>query len=92
MASIKYITDAESGAVTSPRELELPERYALEAWLPSDGTKMNLLEAAAYLRNIYRCAESYGPLLIAMLSQAGALEPEQDPEQALRNVLKLAGF
>jgi hypothetical protein len=89
---IQFIADDETGEVTSPRELELPERYALEAWMPPDGSKMNILQQAAYWRNVYRIAESYGPNLIAMLAQAGALEPEQDPEQALRNVLKAAGF
>ena len=62
-------------------------------WLPSKEklTIDKVMETVAYWRNVERAAESFGPVLIAMLSASGALEPEQDPEQALRNVLKAAG-
>jgi hypothetical protein len=91
---IKYIADDETGAVSAPRKLTLPERYALEAWLPpkTPFDEKHIMEACAYWRNVYRIAGALGPHLIAMLSEAGALEAEQDPEQAMRNVLKLAGF
>lgn len=91
---IRYIADEETGAVTAPRPLELPEKFALEAWMPSREkfTERQTIEISAYNRNVLRISQAYGPLLIAMLSNSGALEPEQDPEQALRNVLKAAGF
>lgn len=91
---IKYICNDDTDEVSGPRKLTLPEQYALGAWLPpeSDFNRENSLEAMAYWRNVSRISSAFGPHLIAILSEAGALEPEQDPEQALRNVLKAAGY
>jgi hypothetical protein len=92
---IKFIADEETGEVGAPRPIEPMERMMLMDWLPPKWVKdseKSILDVSAYWRNVYRISEAYGPRLIAMMAAAGAIMPEQDPEQALRSVLKAAGF
>ena len=82
-----------NGDVPRPPALEAEEREALKEWLPPDQPlDMNILESTAYWRNVYRAAEPYGPRLIAMMIEAAALAPEEDPVEALRDLLKGAGY
>lgn len=91
---IKYINADQGEEITAPRTLTELERGALKDWLPPTCKfdEKHIMEASAYWRNVYRISSAYGPHLISMLAQSGAIEAEQDPEQALRNVLKMAGF
>lgn len=91
---VKYINAEQGAEIPAPRTLTELERGALKDWLPPTCRfeENQIMEASAYWRNVYRISSAYGPHLISILAQAGAIEAEQDPEQALRNVLKLAGF
>lgn len=82
-----------SGEVKTAPRLEPMEQVTLCEWLPADEQNIeNILERQAYWRNVERAAKSYGPNLIAMLMDAGALQPEQDPIEALKDLLRIAGF
>jgi hypothetical protein len=81
-----------NGDVPRPLALEEEEREALKEWLPTDGRDMNILESTAYWRNVYRAAEPYGPRLIALMIEAAVLEPEQDPLEAMVDLIKRARY
>jgi hypothetical protein len=76
-------------AVHGPTSDQLEE---LKQWLPPEFETMNAIELAAYERNVLRIAQSYGSALIALMVEAGALEPEQDPLEALRKLLRGGGY
>lgn len=81
------------GTVKSAPKLEAMEQVSLCEWLPADEQDIqNEMERYGHWRNVHRAAESYGPNMIAMLIDSGALEPEQDPLEALKNLLRGAGF
>ena len=82
-----------TGEVLPPMALEPGERESLREWLPPDQPlDMNILESTAYWRNVYRAAEPYGPRLIAMMIESAALAPEEDPIEAMRDLLRVAGY
>ena len=63
---------------------------ALAKWLPvAEEPGRNLITDAAYWRNVQRAASAYGPKMVALLINAGAIEPEQDPMEALAGLLSL---
>lgn len=81
-----------NGDVKQAPNLEMMEQQALCEWLPPTEELQGQMEEYAHWRNIQRAAASYGPHLIAMLMDSGALEPEQDPREALKDLLRNAGF
>lgn len=85
------ITHADGTVKQAPR-LEAGEQSSLCDWLPADTDLACIMEQYGYWRNVYRAAESYGPSMIAMLMDSGALEAEQDPLEALKKLLKTSGF
>lgn len=82
------------GYVVAPEKPDIFEREALKEWMPPTAPfeSHQMLEMAAWWRNVMKISEAYGPRLIAILSDAGALEPEQDPVQAIKILLKAAGY
>ena len=81
------------GSIKSPSKLETLEQLELYDWLPADEMGLdNDMERYAYHRNVYRAAEAYGPIMIAMLMDAGVLQSEEDPTDALKWLLKVAGL
>ena len=82
-----------TGEVPRSRALEPRECESLREWLPPDNIlDMNTLETEAYWRNIHRAAEPYGPRLIAMMIESAALAPEEDPIEAMQDLLRGAGY
>jgi hypothetical protein len=82
-----------NGSVRGPEKLDIGQLAALLTWLPSDEMGLDSdIERYAHQRNVYRAAEAFGPSIISMLMDSGALEPEQDPLEVIRKLLKGAGF
>lgn len=83
-----------NGSVRGPERLDIVQLASLLSWLPTEDDKGldGDIERFAHQRNVYRAAEAFGPAIIAMLMDSGALEPEQDPLEAVRKLLKQAGF
>lgn len=48
-------------------------------------------EMAGTMRNIERWAQNLGPHLIAQMMEASVLRPEQDPREALTDLIERAG-
>lgn len=82
-----------NGSVQGPPKLDTVQQTSLQEWLPADENELNNdMERFAHWRNVYRAAEAYGPSMISLLMDLGAMSPEQDPLEALRKVLKESGF
>lgn len=82
-----------NGSVKGPPKLDEVQIAALLEWLPADKKGLNSdIERYAHHRNVYRAAEAYGPSLISLLIDSGALAPEQDPLEVLQVLLKETGF
>jgi len=82
-----------NGSVKGPPKLDIGELAALLEWLPADEKGLDGdIERFAHQRNVYRAAESYGPSMVSMLMDSGALQPEQDPLEVLQQLLKDTGF
>ena len=81
------------GSVRGPAKLDIVQIAALLEWLPADEKGLDGdIERFAHQRNVYRAAESFGPSIVSMLMESGALSPEQDPLEVLRTLLKETGF
>lgn len=77
-----------------PEDLNEDQVSALLDWANLDPiipSPTASLELAGALRNVDRWAQRLGPHLIAELVMAGLLSPEQDPREALRDLIKKAG-
>lgn len=82
-----------NGSVKGPPKLDEVQTAALLGWLPADKKGLNSdMERYGHYRNVYRAAEAYGPSLISLLMDSGALAPEQDPLDVLQVLLKETGF
>lgn len=81
------------GSVKGPAKLDIVQIAALLEWLPADEKGLDSeIERYAHQRNVYRAAESFGPSMVSLLMESGALEAEDDPVECLRQLLKEAGF
>ena len=83
-----------NGSVKGPPKLDAVQQAALIEWLPANDPQglEGDMERFAHWRNVYRAAESYGPSMVSLMMDLGAMSPEQDPVEALRKLLKESGF
>lgn len=81
------------GGVRGPAKLDMVQLSALLEWLPADERGLDSdLERYAHQRNVHRAAEAFGPSIVSLLMESGALEAENDPVECVRQLLKGAGF
>ena len=81
------------GSVRGPAKLDIVQLTSLLEWLPANEKGLDGdIERYAHQRNVYRAAEAFGPSMVSMLMDSGAMEPEQDPLEVLRKLLKQSGF
>lgn len=74
-----------------PPILGRDELVALETWLGVNSDEdEHPLNKAGTVRNVYRNAEAWGPILVCLLSARGWLDDGGNPHEALERLLDAA--